>query len=79
MELGFPTALSFVPGASAGIGRAIVDLLAAEGAHVFGASRNPDALDGPRITAVAVDLTQPNGAEELVRATLDRHGPRPST
>lgn len=74
MNLELTDRVVIVTGASAGIGRAAVELLTAEGASVVGASRNPEGLDGPRVTAVAVDLTAPEGPEELVRAALDRHG-----
>lgn len=62
-----------VTGASAGIGRAVVELLVQEGAHVVGASRKPEGIEGPRVTEVAVDLTTSAGPEDLVRAAVDRH------
>ncbi|MGH3752387.1 MAG: SDR family NAD(P)-dependent oxidoreductase [Pseudonocardiaceae bacterium] len=67
-----PRSRIIATGASAGIGRATVELLAAEGAYVVGASRNPERLDGPRVTAVPVDLTASEGPQELVRAPLAR-------
>jgi len=53
MDLQLTDRVVIVTGASAGIGRATVELLTAEGAYVVGAARTPEGLDGPRVTAVA--------------------------
>lgn len=73
MDLELTDRVFIVTGASAGIGRAAIELLAAEGAYVVGAARHPEGLDGARVTAVPVNLTSADGPEELVRATLDSH------
>jgi hypothetical protein len=61
MELKLKGKRVLVTGASKGIGRACVDLLAAEGCTVLGASRS--IAPGPG--AKAVDLSQRGAAEEL--------------
>lgn len=61
-----------VTGASAGIGHATARLLAREGARVVAAARGPVELDG--VEAVRLDLTDPDGADRLVRHALERHG-----
>lgn len=65
-----------VTGASAGIGKAAAEVLAAEGAHVVGVARTTGAIDkiGPGVTSLAADVTDPEAAPEIVRATLERHG-----
>ena len=61
MELNLKGKRVLVTGASKGIGRACVELLAAEGCMVLGASRN--IAPGP--AAKAIDLSQRGAAEEL--------------
>lgn len=61
MELNLKGKRVLVTGASKGIGRACVELLAAEGCTVLGASRN--IAPGP--AAKAIDLSQRGAAEEL--------------
>ncbi len=61
MELNLKGKRVLVTGASKGIGRACVEMLAAEGCTVLGASRS--IATGPQ--AKAVDLSQRGAAEEL--------------
>lgn len=63
-----------VTGASAGIGAAVTQMLAAEGAHVVGVARNTAGIAGERVSSVAADLTRPAAAGEVIAAVLDRHG-----
>jgi 3-oxoacyl-[acyl-carrier protein] reductase len=84
MDLGLEGKVAVVAGSSQGLGRAIADHLAAEGAHVVVNSRSPERLaevrteiaeaTGARVEAVAADLTDPEGAAGLVRAAEDAFG-----
>lgn len=61
-----------VTGASAGIGYATAELLVSEGAHVVAAARGEIPHAG--LTAVQVDLTTPDGPQDLADAALELHG-----
>jgi NAD(P)-dependent dehydrogenase (short-subunit alcohol dehydrogenase family) len=60
-----------VTGSTAGIGREVAARLQAEGAHVVGAGRREE---GPGDLHLALDLTAPGAADELVAAAVDRFG-----
>jgi 3-oxoacyl-[acyl-carrier protein] reductase len=78
MDLGLKGKVAVVAGSSQGLGRAIADALAAEGADLVINSRSQDKLDavraeimestGARVEAVACDLTAPDGASQLIEA-----------
>jgi short-subunit dehydrogenase len=78
---------ALVTGASAGIGRAIAEQLAAEGANLFLTARRVDRLNeiadwlrmqrGIEVETFGVDLAQPGGPEELYKRT-EASGVRPS-
>ena len=81
MELEGKTVL--LSGATGGIGRAIADALAAEGASLVLSSRRNDELQqlaqalpggAERHRVVVVDLAEPGGAEGLVEAAGDLDG-----
>jgi len=78
MDLGLKGKAALVCGSSQGIGRAIADALAAEGADVVINGRAADKLarvqaeiaraTGARVVAVPADLTDPNSIDDLVNA-----------
>jgi short-subunit dehydrogenase len=76
MRLNGRTAL--VTGASAGIGRAIAEQLAAAGAHVLvhgrDVERTHDVAAATAGTALLADLAAPEGVDRLVRDALAVHG-----
>jgi len=75
MELGLSGRTAIVCGASAGIGLAIADALAGEGANVAMFARRRDALEreADRLGGLAVrgDVTVPNDLERLVEQTIE--------
>lgn len=84
MDLGLKGKAALVCGSSQGIGRAIADALAAEGADLVINSRSPEKLaavaeeitrtSGVAVTAAAANLTDPADVERLVRAARDALG-----
>jgi 3-oxoacyl-[acyl-carrier protein] reductase len=73
--------VAIVTGASRGIGRAIAQQLARQGAVVVAAARGENAravvdeivASGGRAEAVSLDVTEPGAAEQLVGKTLEQH------
>jgi len=70
--------VAIVTGAAQGIGKAVADKLAAEGAKVVavdlngeGAERTAAGLDG---TAVQADISKPDDVQRIVDESLSRHG-----
>jgi 3-oxoacyl-[acyl-carrier protein] reductase len=78
VELGLKGRTAIVCGASAGIGLAVADALAAEGANVTMFARRRDVLqrEADRIGALAVrgDVTHPSHLQRLVDKTLEAFG-----
>jgi len=80
MDLQLSGKVGIVTGASRGIGRAIAELLAAEGMRLVVAARSRDALAalaaslGADCVAEAVDLREPDAAATVVGAAVARFG-----
>jgi NAD(P)-dependent dehydrogenase (short-subunit alcohol dehydrogenase family) len=75
MDLELDGKIAVVTGASKGIGLAVARERPAVGAGAAAGARTVDALEGlDGISAVAVDLGQPDGPGRLVAAALERHG-----
>ncbi len=79
MDLGLRDKVAVITGASIGIGLAVAEGLAAEGAHIVMAARQGDRLTkeakriakkhGVKTLAVACDVATAKGAAKLVAAT----------
>src|ERR671924_390404 len=78
MDLGLSGRTAIVCGASSGMGLAVAEALAAEGANVAMFARRRDLLqrEADRIGALAVrgDLTNPQDLERLVERTIEAFG-----
>ena len=78
MDLGLKGRTAIVCGASSGMGLAVAETLAAEGANVAMLARRRDVLEreAERIGALAVrgDVTVPADLERLVERTLEAFG-----
>jgi len=84
MDLGLRGKVALVGGASRGLGRAIAEELAAEGATLVLGARGEEALrraaaeiaarSGVTVTPVPADLSRTDGARRLAEAALGEHG-----
>ena len=84
MDLGLRGRVALVCGSSQGIGRAIADALAAEGADIVINSRSAEKLEavrsqiaeatGAQVVAACADLTDPAGVEDVVSKAQDAFG-----
>jgi NAD(P)-dependent dehydrogenase (short-subunit alcohol dehydrogenase family) len=75
MDLELAGKVAVVTGANRGIGLAVTQALAAEGAYVVAGSLTTGNLDGmDRVTAVPMDLAAPDGPALLVGGAVDEYG-----
>lgn len=81
MDLGLRDRVYVVTGASRGLGRAVADVLAREGARLVVSSRHEDAavkaaaeIGADRAVGVGADNADPATAQLLVGAAMDRFG-----
>jgi 3-oxoacyl-[acyl-carrier protein] reductase len=80
MDLGVAGKNFLVGGGSKGLGRAIGETLAAEGAHVLLMSRSEESLQqaaagiGPNASTVAVDIADPGAVETIANAVDEKLG-----
>lgn len=81
MDMGLTGKRALVLGASGGLGRAIAQGLAAEGAHVIAAARNVDAIEvwardmpNTTITSAAIDLSDFASIDKLMERLLAEGG-----
>ena len=84
MDLGLKGRVAFVAAASKGLGRAVAEELAAEGADLFICARGKDALEktrdeiaretGARVEAMPADLARPADVRAAVREAIAHFG-----
>ena len=84
MDLGFAGKVALVTGASRGLGKAVADLLASEGASVAIAARDPEALEtaareirersGAEVLSQATDVTREDQVSALVERVIETFG-----
>lgn len=75
MNLELADKIAVVTGASKGIGLAVTRALVDEGARVVAGARTIDGLAGlDRVTAIAIDLSSPDGPAQLVERAMAVHG-----
>ena len=75
MDLMLADKVAVVTGASKGIGIAVTRALTDEGAQVVAGARSISSLQTlDNVTAVAVDLSQPDAPAQLVHHAIEQHG-----
>jgi 3-oxoacyl-[acyl-carrier protein] reductase len=84
MELGLGGKVALVAGSSSGLGRAVAEELAREGASLVICARGEERLaaareeitagHGVEVEAVSLDLSKPDEVDRLVAVALDRFG-----
>jgi 3-oxoacyl-[acyl-carrier protein] reductase len=84
MDLGLKNKVALVAAASRGLGRAVAEELAAEGASLIICSRKAETIDhvakeiengtGAEVLGVAADVSNPNDVARLVQSGVERFG-----
>jgi NAD(P)-dependent dehydrogenase (short-subunit alcohol dehydrogenase family) len=75
MDLELAGKVAVVTGASKGIGLAVTQALAGEGARVVAGARTTHDLDGlERVSAMPLDLAAPDAPARLIGRALEEHG-----
>jgi NAD(P)-dependent dehydrogenase (short-subunit alcohol dehydrogenase family) len=75
MDLGIRGKVAVVTAASKGIGMAVTQALADEGAHVVAGARSTSSLQGlSGVTAVRIDLADSSGPDQLIQRAIDEYG-----
>src|ERR1700730_7558184 len=84
MDLGLRGKVALVAASSKGLGRAVGEQLAAEGAHLVMCARGKEALEqtaqsirkktGVKVIAVAADVSNPADASRVAKGALDGFG-----
>src|SRR5438105_7754321 len=84
MDLGLNNKVTLVAAASRGLGRAVAEELAAEGASLIICSRKQETIErvaneikdatGANIIGVAADVSNPSDVSQLVQAGIERFG-----
>jgi NAD(P)-dependent dehydrogenase (short-subunit alcohol dehydrogenase family) len=69
MQINGSTAL--ITGANRGLGRHFAEQLLARGANVYAAARNPQTVDTPGVTPIAIDVTDAESITAAAQATGD--------
>src|SRR2546429_1347588 len=85
MDLGLNNKVALVAAASRGLGRAVAEELAAEGASLIICARKQETIEcvaneiqeatGAKVIGVAADVSNPVDVSQLVQAGIERFGP----
>ena len=84
MDLGLKNKIALVTAASRGLGRAVAEELAAEGASLIICARQQQTIEhvaaeiagitGSAVLGVAADVSKPDDVDRLVQSSIDRFG-----